>query len=112
MEAVADDLAGAADGNEGGRLVDTDEIAEFDGLRTAHDGDDDGFLFLFITADRLVSGDPAFELMENKLGDRLRIVADDGEYLAEVDVFDQMHIIPNSKISSEIQKDGVVIYEE
>lgn len=30
----------------------------------------------------------------------------------EVDVFDKTHIIPGSKISSEIQKDGVVIYEE
>lgn len=30
----------------------------------------------------------------------------------EVDVFDETHIIPNSKISSEIAKDGVVIYEE
>ncbi len=30
----------------------------------------------------------------------------------EVDVFDKTHIIPNSKISSEISKDGVVIYEE
>jgi len=30
----------------------------------------------------------------------------------EVDVFDQTHIIAGSKISSEIQKDGVVIYEE
>ena len=29
----------------------------------------------------------------------------------EVDVFDKTHIIPNSKISSEIYKDGVVIYE-
>ena len=29
----------------------------------------------------------------------------------EVDVFDKTHIIPNSKISSEISKDGVVIYE-
>lgn len=30
----------------------------------------------------------------------------------EVDVFDKSHIIPNSKISSEISKDGVVIYEK
>ncbi|MBE6966034.1 MAG: nucleotidyltransferase domain-containing protein [Ruminococcaceae bacterium] len=30
----------------------------------------------------------------------------------EVDVFDKTHIIPNSKISSEISKDGVVIYEK
>ena len=30
----------------------------------------------------------------------------------EVDVFDVTHIIPNSKISSEINKDGVIIYEE
>ncbi len=30
----------------------------------------------------------------------------------DVDVFDKTHIIPDSKISSEIQKDGVVIYEE
>lgn len=30
----------------------------------------------------------------------------------EVDVFDETHIIPNSKISSEISRDGVVIYEE
>ena len=30
----------------------------------------------------------------------------------EVDVFDQTHIIPNSKICSEISKDGVVIYEK
>lgn len=30
----------------------------------------------------------------------------------EVDVFDETHIIPNSKISSEISKDGVVIYEK
>ena len=29
----------------------------------------------------------------------------------EVDVFDKTHIMPNSKISSEISKDGVVIYE-
>ena len=29
----------------------------------------------------------------------------------EVDVFDKTHIIPNSKIPSEISKDGVVIYE-
>ena len=29
----------------------------------------------------------------------------------EVDVFDKTHIIHNSKISSEISKDGVVIYE-
>ena len=29
----------------------------------------------------------------------------------EVDVFDETHIIPNSKLSSEISKDGVVIYE-
>ena len=29
----------------------------------------------------------------------------------EVDVFDETHIIPNSKIFSEISKDGVVIYE-
>ncbi len=30
----------------------------------------------------------------------------------EVDVFDKTHIIPNSRISSEISKDGVVIFEE
>ena len=30
----------------------------------------------------------------------------------EVDVFDKTHIIPDSRISSEILKDGVVIYEE
>ena len=30
----------------------------------------------------------------------------------EVDVFDETHIIPNSKIFSEISKDGVVIYEK
>ena len=30
----------------------------------------------------------------------------------EVDVFDETHIIPNSKISSEISNDGVVIYEQ
>lgn len=30
----------------------------------------------------------------------------------EVDVFDETHIIPNSKISSEILKHGVVIYEK
>ena len=30
----------------------------------------------------------------------------------EVDVFDETHIIPDSKILSEISKDGVVIYEE
>ena len=30
----------------------------------------------------------------------------------EVDVFDVSHIIPHSKISSEILKDGVTIYEE
>ena len=29
----------------------------------------------------------------------------------DVDVFDETHIIPNSKIDSEISKDGVVIYE-
>lgn len=28
----------------------------------------------------------------------------------EVDVFDETHIIPGSKISSEIQKDGIVIF--
>lgn len=30
----------------------------------------------------------------------------------EVDVFDRTHIIPDSKIFSEISKDGVVIYEK
>ncbi len=30
----------------------------------------------------------------------------------EVDIFDQTHIIPDSKIFSEITRDGVVIYEE
>lgn len=30
----------------------------------------------------------------------------------DVDVFDVTHITPNSKISSEIAKDGVVIYEK
>lgn len=30
----------------------------------------------------------------------------------DVDVFDATHIIPNSQISSEILKDGIVIYEE
>ena len=30
----------------------------------------------------------------------------------EVDVFDETHIIPNSKISSEISRYGVVIYED
>ena len=30
----------------------------------------------------------------------------------EVDVFDKTHIIPDSKIFSEISKDGVVIYEK
>lgn len=30
----------------------------------------------------------------------------------EVDVFDETHIIPNSKIFSEISKNGVVIYEK
>ena len=30
----------------------------------------------------------------------------------EVDVFDVTHITPNSKISEEIAKDGVVIYEK
>lgn len=29
----------------------------------------------------------------------------------EVDVFDVAHIIPNSKISNEINRDGVLIYE-
>ena len=30
----------------------------------------------------------------------------------DVDVFDVTHIVPNSKISSEISRDGVVIYEK
>ena len=30
----------------------------------------------------------------------------------EVDVFDISHIVPHSKISSEILKDGVIIYEQ
>ena len=30
----------------------------------------------------------------------------------EVDVFDKTHIMPDSRISSEISRDGVVIYEE
>ena len=30
----------------------------------------------------------------------------------EVDVFDKTHIIPDSKIFSEISRDGVVIYEK
>ena len=30
----------------------------------------------------------------------------------EVDVFDETHIIPDSRIFSEISKDGVVIYEK
>ena len=30
----------------------------------------------------------------------------------EVDVFDQSHIIPNSRIFNEISKDGVIIYEK
>ena len=30
----------------------------------------------------------------------------------DVDVFDKTHIIANSKISSEISRDGVVIYEK
>lgn len=30
----------------------------------------------------------------------------------DVDVFDETHIIPNSKIFSEISKNGVVIYED
>ena len=30
----------------------------------------------------------------------------------EVDVFDETHIVPNSRIFSEILKDGVVIYEK
>lgn len=30
----------------------------------------------------------------------------------EVDVFDKTHIIPDSKIYSEISRDGVVIYEK
>ena len=30
----------------------------------------------------------------------------------EVDVFDKSHIIPHSRISTEISNDGVVIYEE
>ena len=30
----------------------------------------------------------------------------------EVDVFDVSHIVPHSKISSEILKDGVMIYEK
>lgn len=30
----------------------------------------------------------------------------------EVDVFDRTHIYPNSKISNEISKDGIVIYEK
>ena len=30
----------------------------------------------------------------------------------EVDVFDKTHIVPNSKLFSEISRDGVVIYEE
>ena len=30
----------------------------------------------------------------------------------EVDVFDVSHIVPHSRISSEILKDGVTIYEE
>ena len=30
----------------------------------------------------------------------------------DVDVFDETHIMPNSRISSEILKDGVVIYEK
>ncbi len=30
----------------------------------------------------------------------------------DVDIFDTSHILPNSRISSEISKDGVVIYEK
>ena len=30
----------------------------------------------------------------------------------DVDVFDVTHIVPNSKISYEISRDGVVIYEK
>lgn len=30
----------------------------------------------------------------------------------DVDVFDTSHILPNSRISSEISKDGIVIYEK
>ena len=48
MEAVADDFAGVGNGDEGGRFVHTDEVAQFDCLRAAHNGDDHGFLFFFV----------------------------------------------------------------
>ena len=44
VEAVADDLGGIGDRDEGVRLVGADEIAEPDSLRAPHDGDDDGFV--------------------------------------------------------------------
>lgn len=56
MEAVADDLRGVGDGDEGVRLVDTDEVAEPDGLGAAHDGDDDGLILFFVIPHRVVRG--------------------------------------------------------
>ena len=67
MEAVADDFAGIGNGDEGGRFVHTDEVAQFDCLRAAHNGDDHGFLFFFVAASRLVGRHAALERVKNKV---------------------------------------------
>lgn len=88
VEAVADDFGGVCDGDEGVRFVGSDEIAEPDGLRAPHDGDDDGFVLFFVVSHRVVCSRAAVQGMDDVFTDGIRVVTDDGEYLAEVDVFD------------------------
>ncbi len=86
VEAVADDLTGVGDQNKRGRLDALDIAAQLHRLRRLHCSKNDVLVLPGKSALRAADRRAAGKIVGDKRTDRGRIVADNIEILAEVDV--------------------------
>lgn len=88
QKSFPDDLTGIRDQHERRRLRLTDEVPQMHGLSTAHGSHDHRLLVMGERALRPVDRGAVMELIDDVIADRIRVVADDIEAFALVDILD------------------------
>ena len=90
IEALADDLTGIRNHDEGIGLGIADEVPKLDRLTTMHRGHDDGLFVITVRTPRFEGRRTTMELLNDEITDRLRMLADDAEALAQIHTLDDI----------------------
>ena len=88
QKSLPDDLAGIGHHHKRRRLHATDIVAQPHGLAPFHGGHDHGLLVMGKSSLGLIDGGAPVQAVDDVIADRLRIVADDVEAFAQIDVLD------------------------